>query len=86
MGMLSTVAFSYSSPGEDALKGVESVKAVLDFRTDNAKMAAVFLEMIHETFKGKEIASVTKKTDAIPLGLQFNHPISIPKSFRIIQK
>jgi intracellular sulfur oxidation DsrE/DsrF family protein len=65
MGMLSTVAFSYSSPGDDALKGVESVKAVLDFRTGNAKMAAVLLEMTHETFKGKEIASVTKQPEFV---------------------
>ena len=65
MGMLSTVAFSYSSPGEDALKGVESVKAVLDFRTGNAKMAAVLLEEIHRTFKGEEIASVTKEHEFV---------------------
>ena len=65
MGMLSTVAFSYSSPGEDALKGVESVKAVLDFRTGNAKMAAVLLEEIHRTFKGEEIASVTKEPEFV---------------------
>lgn len=76
MGLFSTVAFSFPSQETDALKSLESVRAVLDFETGSAKMAAVFLEMIHETFKGKEIASVTKKTDAIPLGLQFNHSIS----------
>jgi intracellular sulfur oxidation DsrE/DsrF family protein len=65
MGMIPTVASSSVSKEADALKGLEAVKSVLDFRTGNAKMAAVFLEMIHETYKGKEIASVTKAPEFV---------------------
>jgi intracellular sulfur oxidation DsrE/DsrF family protein len=65
MSLFSTVAFSSTSQEDDALKDLESVRAVIDFRTGNPKMATVFLEMIHETFKGKEIASVTKKPEFV---------------------
>jgi intracellular sulfur oxidation DsrE/DsrF family protein len=65
MGLFSTVAFSSVSQEAEALKDLESVKAVIDFRTGNPKMAAVLLDMIHKTFKGKEIASVTKKPEFV---------------------
>ncbi len=65
VSVFSAVAFSSTSPETDALKGLESVDAVLDFRMGNAKMATVFLEMTHATFKGKEIASVTKNPEFV---------------------
>lgn len=65
MGIFSSVAFSSTSQETDALKGLESVKTVLDFRTGNAKMAVVLLEMTHDTFKGKEIAAVTKNPEFV---------------------
>ena len=65
IGLIPAVSFSSSSNEADALKGLESVKAVIDFRTGNAKMAAVLLEEIHKTYKGKEIASVTKDPEFV---------------------
>ena len=50
---------------ESALKGLKSVKAVFDFRTGSLKSAALLLDLIHETFKGKDIAAVTKKPEFV---------------------
>lgn len=65
LGLIPTVVFSSTSQKADVLKDLDSVKAVLDFRAGNAKMAAVFLEMTHDTFKGKEIAAVTKNPEFV---------------------
>ena len=62
-GLLSTAAVGFTSQEADALKGLKSVKAVFDFRTGNLKVAAVMLDAIHETYKGKDIAAVTKKPE-----------------------
>lgn len=64
-GLLSTVTFGFSSQEGDALKGLKSVKAVFDFRTGNLKAASVLLDAIHDTFKGKDIAAVTKKPEFV---------------------
>ncbi len=50
---------------ESALKGLKTVRAVFDFRTGSPKSATVFLDLIHETFKGKDIAAVTKKPEFV---------------------
>ena len=50
---------------ESALKGLKSVKAVFDFRTGSLKSTALFLDLIHETFKGKDIAAVTKTPEFV---------------------
>jgi intracellular sulfur oxidation DsrE/DsrF family protein len=63
--LLLTVAANSSSQEADALKGLKSVKAVFDFRTGSPKSAAVFLGLIHDTFKGKNIAAVTKKPEFV---------------------
>jgi len=63
--LLLTVATNLSSQEAGALKGLKSVKAVFDFRTGSPKSAAVFLDLIHETFKGKNIAAVTKKPEFV---------------------
>jgi len=60
-----TVAANLSSQEAGPLKGLKSVKAVFDFRTGSPKSAAVFLGLIHETFKGKNIAAVTKKPEFV---------------------
>ena len=65
LSVFSTTALSSTSPEAEVLKDLESVNAVLDFRMGNAKMAAVFLEMTHATFKGKEIASVTNSPEFV---------------------
>lgn len=65
IGLLSTVAVGFTSQEGDALKGLKSVKAVFDFRTGNLKATSLFLDVIHETFKGKDIAAVTKKPEFV---------------------
>jgi intracellular sulfur oxidation DsrE/DsrF family protein len=65
IGLLSTVAVGFTSQEDDALKGLKSVKAVFDFRTGSLKGAALFLDLIHVTFKGKDIAAVTKKPEFV---------------------
>ena len=50
---------------ESTLKGLKSVKAVFDFRAGSPKSATVFLGLIHQTFKGKDIAAVTKKPEFV---------------------
>lgn len=62
-GALSPTAVGFAGQEDDALKGLKSVKAIFDFRTGNLKIAAVMLDAIHETFKGKDIATVTKKPE-----------------------
>ncbi len=62
-GLLSTTAVGFSGQEAEALKGLKSVKAIFDFRTGNLKVAAVMLDAIHETYKGKDIAAVTNKPE-----------------------
>lgn len=49
----------------DALKGVESVKAVFDVRVANPKVAAVHLDLIHKTFKDQNLTIKSKKPDIV---------------------
>jgi intracellular sulfur oxidation DsrE/DsrF family protein len=63
--LLSTVTVGFSSQEGDALKGLKSVKVVSDFRTGNLKATALFLDVIHDTFKGKNIAAVTDKPEFV---------------------
>ena len=50
---------------ESTLKGLKSIKAVFDFRAGSPKSADVFLGLIHQTFKGKDVAAVTKKPEFV---------------------
>jgi intracellular sulfur oxidation DsrE/DsrF family protein len=45
----------------EGLKGVKSVKAVFDVRISNPKSAALHLKLIQDTFKDKNLMSITKK-------------------------
>ncbi len=65
IGLLSTASVGFTSQGDDALKGLKSVKAVFDFRVGNLKVATVLLDAIHDTYKGKDIAAVTKKPEFV---------------------
>jgi intracellular sulfur oxidation DsrE/DsrF family protein len=47
------------------MKGLKSIKAVFDLRMSSAKSAALHLDLIHKTFKGKAVASVTKKPEFV---------------------
>jgi intracellular sulfur oxidation DsrE/DsrF family protein len=44
-----------------ALKGLKSIKAVFDVRIGDPKSAEGHLELIHTTFKDKDLRAVTKK-------------------------
>lgn len=47
----------------EALKGLDSIKAVFDVRIGNPKSAALHLKLIHQTFKDKGIMAVDKQPD-----------------------
>ena len=58
---LSFVVLANSSGEEyEALKGLNSVKAVFDVRINSPKSAALHLKLIHETFKDKNIQAVER--------------------------
>ncbi len=65
IGLFATSAVGFTSQEAGPLKGLKSVKAVFDFRTGSPKSATVFLGLIHDTFKGKNIAAVTKKPEFV---------------------
>ncbi len=48
-----------------ALKGLKSVKAVFDVRAGNPKGAKLYLKLIHETFKDKNIRAVTEEPEFV---------------------
>jgi intracellular sulfur oxidation DsrE/DsrF family protein len=62
-GLLSTTAISFAGQEGDALKGLKSVKAVIDFRMGDLKATAVMLDAIHQTYKGKDIFAVTSEPE-----------------------
>ena len=67
--LLFSICFLYANvanvSGEEykTLKGLKSIKAVFDVRTGNPKSAAFLLNLIHNTFKDKNITAVTEKPD-----------------------
>ncbi len=65
IGLFATSGVGFTSQEAGPLKGLKSVKGVFDFRTGSPKTAAVFLGLIHDTYKGKNIAAVTKKPEFV---------------------
>ncbi len=49
----------------EALKGLKSIKAVFEFRKDDPKSAAFYLNAIHQTYKDKNITAVTENPDFV---------------------
>ncbi len=49
----------------NALKGLDSVRAVFDVRVGNPKVAAVHLDLIHKTFKDPNLHINSKKPEVI---------------------
>lgn len=49
----------------EALKGLKSIKAVFEFRKDDPKSAAFYLNAIYQTFKDKNITAVTEDPDFV---------------------
>lgn len=62
---LLTLAASSFADEYEALKGVESVKAVFDVRVGNPKVAAVHLDLILKTFKDQSLTIRSKKPDLV---------------------
>jgi len=63
--LLLFVVASVSGEEYAALKGVNSIKAVFDVRTDNPKSADLHLKLIHQTLKDKSLTSIMKKPDFV---------------------
>jgi intracellular sulfur oxidation DsrE/DsrF family protein len=63
--LIFAVAANVSGETYEALKGVESVKAVFDFRVSSPKIAAVHLDLIHKTFKNRNLTAITKNPDFV---------------------
>jgi intracellular sulfur oxidation DsrE/DsrF family protein len=62
-GLISTTAASFAVQEDNALDGLKSIKAIIDFRIGDMKATALFLGAIHETYKSNDIAAVTEKPD-----------------------
>ena len=64
------IAYSLSSgiaysQGNEALKDLHLVKAVIDFRTGDSKTAVTYLTLIAETLRDRDIQAVTKNPDFV---------------------
>jgi hypothetical protein len=57
IGLFATSSVGFTSQEAGPLKGLKSIKAVFDLRMSSAKSAALHLDLIHKTFKGKAVAS-----------------------------
>jgi intracellular sulfur oxidation DsrE/DsrF family protein len=53
------------SEGSEALKDLKLVKAVIDFKTGNPKKALIYLSLIGDTFKDRNIQAVTTQPDFV---------------------
>jgi intracellular sulfur oxidation DsrE/DsrF family protein len=49
----------------DALKGLDAIKAVVDFRNGQAKVAAIHLDLLHKTYKDKSLTAVDANPDFV---------------------
>jgi len=64
IGYLLAFGIAYGS-GNEALAGVKSVKALIDFRTGNPQKALVYLTLIDDTFNDRNIQAVTAHPDFV---------------------
>lgn len=53
------------SEGSEALKDLKLVKAVIDFKTGSPKKALIYLTLIGDTFKDRDIQAVTTHPDFV---------------------
>ena len=63
--LLFAAAANVSGETYEALKGVESVKAVFDFRVSSPKVAAAHLDLIHKTYMNRNLKSIAKSPDFV---------------------
>jgi len=59
------VATSAYGSEYEALNGLKDVKVVFDVRAKKIKTAAIYLDLIHETFKDQNIRNVSKQPDFV---------------------
>jgi len=64
IGYLLSSGIAYSQ-GNEALKDLHLVKAVIDFRTGDPKTAVTYLTLIGETLRDRDIQAVTKNPDFV---------------------
>jgi intracellular sulfur oxidation DsrE/DsrF family protein len=64
VGTLLSSGIAYGG-GSEALKGLDSVKAVFDFRTGDPAKAVIYLTLIGDTFNNQNIQKVTKSPDFV---------------------
>lgn len=64
VGTLLSSGIAYGG-GSEALQGVDSVKAVFDFRTGDPAKAVTYLTLIGDTFNNRNIQKVTKSPDFV---------------------
>jgi intracellular sulfur oxidation DsrE/DsrF family protein len=53
------------SQGNEALKDLHAVKAIIDFRTGDPKMAAAYLTLIGDTLRDQAIQAVTRNPEFV---------------------
>lgn len=69
--LFATIAFVLSLTSSslatdyESLKGIESAKAVFDFRIANPKVAAVHLDLIHKMFRDQNLTINSKKPEIV---------------------
>ena len=57
--------FSVYAEDYESLKGLKSFKAVFDFRNSDPTTTAMYLKLIHQTYKDKSVLEVSDKPDFV---------------------
>jgi len=71
LSLLITVGFIIGAAGSvyaetyEALKDVDTIKAVVDFRVGSAKVAAIHLGLLHKTYNDTNLTVITAKPDFV---------------------
>jgi intracellular sulfur oxidation DsrE/DsrF family protein len=63
--LLGIVVASAGAEEYEALKGVQSVKTIFDFRDGNPDTALVHLQLIHDTYKNPAIRAISAKPEFV---------------------
>lgn len=65
LGLLGLFTVPASADDYAALKGVQSVKTIFDFRDGNPETALIHLKLVHDTYKDQAILAITKKPEFV---------------------
>ncbi len=63
--LLAILVVSAGAQEYEALKGVQSVKTIFDFRDGNPDTALVHLQLIHDTYKSPAIRAISAKPEFV---------------------